>query len=159
MKIKVPYLASINNLNDRELVFAHFIYYQLRKHGKATNFYMYGSDVRRLLNKPTATGDHVDSILERLRKVFKIGSLNLTTFRISFIDNKETVATNGSIRVEEVTIENLDAIKIYFYLIGRVTGMDVTYETPKNFKFFQENVNTRFKNKVIDHLYTKDLTI
>ena len=160
MKITVPLLAKEYKLNDREMVFAHMIFYQLKKWGKNTVFYMHGDDVRRLLDKSGASVG--DGHLEGIRKVLRVAVLDRMTFRIGYLHDRRQISQgNGAMLPCTVEINDINAIKLYYYILGRVTGSDITTETDDNFKFF-EGENTYSKqgaSRIVDRFYRKDLTI
>ena len=166
MNIKVPAYALKHNLTDHELVFCSFMGYLGRRGAKNVRFYMYSDDIKHLLGhvKPHKSlnemvaeeyreqGAMSVAYLEGITKVFKIGMPSYHTWSVDFNMPETEWNRNGSIPYADAKITDIEAIKIYYYMVGRVSGNDIFSDKPLYFeeetsrhttvlaKFFREHV-------------------
>lgn len=144
MKILVPINAVDNGLSDRELVLCNLLLSFIKEHGRMVKYFIHTGDLKRILGKVNAT--YYDAILEGPRKVFHIGVLNSYTATIEFIATNNNLHKNGAVITDYAEITDLDAIRLYYYLIGRQTGSVLVeertetklYDTPS--RFIQETL-------------------
>lgn len=137
MKIKVPEYVLKYNLTDHELVFCSFMGWAGRRGAKKVRWYMYSDDIKHILghvkehksfNKLSAseynaaTSPEAMEKLKNIKQVFNIGMLGFHTYTVDFNAPEDAWNKNGSIRYTEVEINSLDAIKIYYYLVGRISS-------------------------------------
>lgn len=135
MKIKVPKYVLQYNLDDRELVFACFIGYVAKKEHKNVVFNMWADDAKHILgytvphpSRPRMSGKPIRIpavISQELQKVFRIGILNQSTWRISVIEHEGATHQNGSLIFEDVEITDTEALHIYYYLAGRASADNI----------------------------------
>lgn len=142
MKIKVPEYVLKHDLTDQELVFCSFMGYLGRRGAKNVRFYMYSDDIKHILGhvkmqarlpKKTAVeysahGGESGGELTSIKKVFRIGMVSYHTWSVEFQAPALAWNQNGSIKYDEVEINDLDAIKIYYYIVGRISGNDIMEE-------------------------------
>lgn len=167
MKIKVPEYVLKHDLTDHELVFCSFMGWAGRRGAKNVRWYMHSDDIKHMLghvvagkspNRKTSIEYHqpdapnTNVLLEGIRKVFTIGMPSYHTFTVDFNAPDDAWNRNGSIRYAETEINSLEAIKIYYYIIGRISGSDDLIQDGAKFhpvqstrkstvveKFFQEH--------------------
>ena len=165
MTIKVPAYVLKHNLTDHELVFSSFMGYLGRRGAKHFRFYMYSDDIKHLLGhvkKHKSLDEMVaeeyrehgamsDEYLENIKKVFHIGMPSYHKWSVSFNCPDDQWNTNGSLPFADVEITNIEAIKVYYYMIGRVSGNNIISDEPIKFddgtarhttvlaKFFREH--------------------
>ena len=135
MKIKVPAKALEYNLNEFELLFSCFMAFIAKEYGyKDIRYYMYADDVKHILGAvykhptrrmmvPEQSRSHEQ--LGNLTKLFRFGILSQTTYTVEFIKDSDYEFRNGQLKLEEVEIEDIEVIKRYYYLIGRLTSEDL----------------------------------
>ncbi len=135
MKIQVPAYALKYNLNDYELLFCNFMAYLAKDvKYKDARYYMYADDIKHMLgyvvkdpskNRMVPDCRRTHDALGIITRVFKFGIINESTFTVEFIRRPEYNARNGHLNLEEVEITNLEVIKLYYYLVGRLTASDI----------------------------------
>ena len=135
MKIKVPAKALKYDLNEYELLFTCFMAFIVKEYGyKDTRYYMYADDIKHILGQvykhpsrrmmvPAQSRGH--EAFGKLTKLFNFGILTQTTYTVEFIRDTEYEHRNGSLKLSEVEINDIEVIKRYYYLIGRVTSEDL----------------------------------
>jgi len=141
MKIKVPAYALDYNLNDYELLFSCFMAFIAKEYGyKNIRYYMYADDVKHLLGfidkNPTRNvmvpdGRHTHKSFGTITDVFRFGFITQDTFTVEFIRRPEYEFRNGQIMIEEAEITDFEVIKLYYYMIGRLTAEDIVDDEVK----------------------------
>lgn len=115
MEIKVP--ASLAHLSQRKLVFANFMLKLIGQHGKRTAFYLYSKDVKKITD--TTQDPHMNNLRDDFSKCWNMAKLNTETIRINWKGLGYTEGPTGLALTKTVEITDVDALNIYFYLLGR----------------------------------------
>ena len=155
MKILVPIDAVNNGLSDRELVLCNLMLSFMKDNGRFVRYYIHTGDLKRILGKVNAT--FYDTILEGPRKVFTIGILNSYTATIEYKTSKQNIHKNGSIVTGYEEINDLDAIRLYYYLIGRQTGSQLVEDRPEKQKMLYDTPSMFVKESLIPKQYFDDM--
>ena len=126
MKIVVPsYVLEEANLNDHQKVFMSLMFALERKTDNETEYIFRSTDVKKITNNYSLSFENPNRNLAELQKVINFAAYDAYNWGISFNQHKKILATVGSnkgLMLEGVTeITNERAIKIWFYLIGRLT--------------------------------------
>lgn len=148
MIIKVPTHVLNENLTDRELVFSALMLFLSRSEGKKWSFNFFSEDVKTILGhfkENPGTMKRKDAVKEyalngisdnigNMAKLFKIGVKNYHTWNVSFPKDlpEDCMYGNGWIKESKVSISDQYAVKVYCYLVGRVSnGTIVSQSEPK----------------------------
>ena len=134
MKIKVLEYTLEQSMTDHEKVFSSFMGYLDRFHEtKDVRFYMSSNDIKHILGhvKPHASKPRMiteeyklrNPWLDTISKSFKIGTASASTWFVEFRDcPREYKSQNGSFNLVDTEITDVEAIKVYYYLMGRISG-------------------------------------
>lgn len=135
MKIQVPAYALRYNLNDYELLFCNFMAYLSKDvKYKDARYYMYADDIKHMLgyvvkhpskNKMVPDTRRTHDALGIITKVFKFGIINDCTYTVEFIKRPEYEYRNGALKLVDVEITEVEVMKLYYYLVGRLTSEDI----------------------------------
>jgi hypothetical protein len=152
MKIKVLEYTLESTLTDHEKVFINFMAYLNRFHEtKGVRFYMSSHDIKHILGhiKPHASKTRKiteeyklrNPWLDTLSKSFKIGMASSSTWFIEFRDcPAEYKSQNGMYNIVETEITDAEAIKVYYYLMGRLSAPESVVS--KGIKIYDGNATT-----------------
>lgn len=134
-QVAVPSIFSLMDLNDRQLVFIELLSRINKYFGIGNTFRFYASDIRQLLNQnKSQTNLGLDQFLKPFQGLVKGTEVDPETWYV-------TPAWMYKLPFIEVDITEEEAIKTYFYLLGRTVGH----------KFEDENENTFTKYLVQGH--------
>lgn len=159
MKIVVPsYCLEEANLNDHQKVFMAFMFALERKTDNKTEYIFRSTDVKKICYNYSLSFEKPNRELAELLKVIDIAAYDNYNWGISFNQHKKILATVGSnkgLLIEGITeITNERAIKIWFYLIGRLSdrGLISDNEHPFPHKMKQTTVMPNFLSKQLKQL-------
>ena len=136
MKIKVLEYTLEDDLTDHEKVFSCFMAYMQGNHeSKNVRYYMYSDDIKHILghikphlSQPRTVAQEYKlhkGLLDNIQKSFKIGMVNDATWTVEFIQPDDKYkAGNGKMNIVETDIQDIEAIKVYYYLMGRLSGTE-----------------------------------
>ena len=165
MKIKVPAYTLEHDMTDNEKVFCALMAFISSNYSvNHVRYFMYADDIKHILGhtKKHKSKDRLVTLeyknqnwgeqLNTIRKLFKIGFISTQTWSVEFRRAKpEYISRNGKYILEENDIKDLDAIKVYYYLVGRLSGTEeiinegmeisdkYTHETTVLHKCFNDN--------------------
>ena len=134
MKIKVLEFTLEADLTDHEKVFSCFMGYLNKCHEtKDVRFYMSSHDIKHILGhiKPHASKTRKiteeyklrNPWLDNISKAFKIGMASSSTWFLEFREcPPEYKSQNGSMNIVDTEITDIEAIKVYYYLMGRLSS-------------------------------------
>ena len=170
MKIKVPTYCAAHNLTDRELVFANLMLFIAVQSGwKDYRYYMWSDDIKHILGITTnhprrqaLTSLSITNIAPEfsgLKKVFQLGTFNNPQWFVQFPNflPDDMTAANGSLLKTEVEITDIEAIKVYYYLAGRLSGTETIIDTGRN--EIEPRDATPDKSSVLHRFYREHLMI
>ena len=170
MKIKVPTYCTAHNLTDRELVFANLmLFFAVQSGWKNYRYYMWSDDIKHILGITTnhprrqaLTSLSITNIapqFDMLKKVFRIGSFNHPQWFVQFPDYlpDDMSAANGALLKTEVEITDIEAIKVYYYLAGRLSGTETIIDKGRN--QIDPRDATPDKSSVLHRFYREHLMI
>ena len=138
MKIKVPTYVLKHKLTDNEKLFCALMTFFASTEGWVkARYYIYSNDIKHILghvrphprlNRLSAEeyrGIEYGSQLDTIEKIFRIGFFTTQIWGVEFIDpGFEYKAANGQLLQSETDIEDIEVIKLYYYLIGRLSGTE-----------------------------------
>ena len=139
MKIKMLATGSQYNLNDYEKLFFFFMgFLQNKRATKDVRFYMYSDDIKHILglvkphkSKPIMVAEELKltnhPIFKNIKKVFRIGVVNTHQWFIQYrrdINTDKYISNNGHWKIVETEITDINVIKLYYYLVGRLSGTE-----------------------------------
>ena len=170
MKIKVPTYCTANNLTDHELVFCNLMLFLAVSSGwKGYRYYMWSDDIKHILgitiphpSRSAITAISLSNIapqFTRLKKLFKIGTFNNPQWFVQFPDSlpDEMIAANGHLLKTEVEITDMEAIKVYYYLAGRLSGTEQIINS--DIKRIDPDLATPIKSSVLHSFYKDHMMI
>ena len=138
MKIKVPAFTLQEELTDNEKVFCAFIaYLSVNYSMNDIRYFMYADDIKHILGHThkhksknrVVSSDYKNqnwsNELGTIRKLFKIGFINTQTYAVEVRKpDDKYLARNGKYILKETFIKDINAIKCYYYLVGRLSGTE-----------------------------------
>ena len=136
MKIKVLEYTLQQSLTDHEKVFSSFMGYLDRFHEtKDVRFYMSSNDIKHILGhvKPHASKPRKVTQeyklrmpwLDNISKSFKIGMAASSTWFLEFREcSPKYKSQNGMYNLVDTEITDIEAIKVYYYLMGRISATE-----------------------------------
>ena len=138
MKIKVPAYTLEHNMTDNEKVFCAFMGFISSNYSvNHVRYFMYSDDIKHILahTKEHKSKNRVSTLdyknqnwtkeLDTIREVFNIGFINSHTWSVEFkTAEPKYISRNGKYILKETDIEDLNAIKCYYYLVGRLSGTE-----------------------------------
>ena len=139
MKIKVPTYTLGYGLTDHELVFANLMLFFANDASgafKGYRYYMRSDDIKHILgitylqdkrNEMSAKAlSNLAPEFDSIKRVFRLGAINFSQWFVQFPDNipAEYISRNGRLMHTDIELKDLEAIKLYFYLAGRLSGTE-----------------------------------
>jgi hypothetical protein len=152
MKIKVLEYTLEAELTDYEKVFSCFMAYLNRFHEtKDVRFYMSSNDIKHILGhtKPHASKTRKiteeyklrNPWLDNISKAFKLGMASSSTWFLEFREcPPEYKSQNGMWNIVDAEITDVEAIKVYYYLMGRLSATESIVSN--GIKIFDGNATT-----------------
>tara|TARA_R110000822_G_scaffold301033_1_gene424659 strand:- start:1338 stop:1844 length:507 start_codon:yes stop_codon:yes gene_type:complete len=138
MKIKVPTYVLEHELTDHEKLFCGVMTFFASTEGWVkARYYMYSNDVKHILGHtrphkkfPRLSAEEYKSNeygsqLNNIEKLFRIGFFTTQRWGIEFIDpGFQYKAANGQLLQSEIEITDIEVIKLYYYIMGRMSGTE-----------------------------------
>ena len=170
MKITVPTYVTQQQLTDRELVFCNLmLFFAVQSGWKHYRYYMWSDDIKHILgitvphkSRRAVTSSSISNIAPEfsgLKKVFQLGTFNNPQWFVQFPEFicNEYTARNGALLKTEVEITDIEAIKVYYYLAGRLSGTETIVDTGRN--EIDPREATPDKSSVLHRFYREHLMI
>jgi len=135
VKLKVPISAArYDDWSDDELLCLAFMLWCTRQEGVFTQYYMYTSDFFHLLGTSNRKNGH-DSLLQNIRRIFKVGPINDWTTRFEYnLELLNHQKYNNTINLHEVTITDPVTIARWSYVVGRCSDPTLIYDHTSTYK-------------------------
>jgi len=129
MTIYVPKYTENYNLNDHQKVFLAFLVFLEREAGHDKEFMFYSTDVKRITGSEAVPHIGRNQAMVELLKVINISTYNSHNWGISFKQELKTLVKHGeacgNLLQCSTEITDESAIRIFFYLMGKVTGGNI----------------------------------
>lgn len=128
MKIILPAMASkYDDWTDNEKVLMSLFFHFYSLDGiRDTTYFVHSKDIRHILGILKAANP--SKYLDNIRRVLRIGLLSWDVWSIQLMYDNDSKSSNGRLLSYEDTITDLEAIKTFSYLAGRVSAPDIISE-------------------------------